>query len=194
MVEQKSVNLRRRRFLLIATSVVGGIGVAGAAVPFVESMEPSALARTAGAPVDVDVSRIEPGMQVTVIWRRKPVWVLRRTPAMISGLSGHDALLRDPKSEAPQQPPYCTNATRSIKPEYFVAIGICTHLGCVPTLREQPGAPDLGASWPGGYFCPCHQSKYDLAGRVFKGMPAPLNLVVPPNKYLSATRVQIGDD
>jgi ubiquinol-cytochrome c reductase iron-sulfur subunit len=191
---RREVDRRRRRFLLAATSVVGGIGVAVAAAPFIRSMEPSARARAAAAPVEVDLGKIEPGMQITVAWRSKPVWVLHRTPAMISSLGGHDALLLDPDSETPQQPPYCANATRSIKPEYFVAVGICTHLGCIPTFRPQPGASDLGNSWPGGYFCPCHQSKYDLAGRVFKDMPAPRNLLVPPNTYLSPTRLQIGEE
>jgi len=189
----RKVNLRRR-FLIIASSLVGGIGVAAAAVPFIESLEPSARARVEGGPVELDLTKIEPGMQITVAWRKKPIWVLHRTPPMLAMLGKHDDLLSDPNSEAPQQPPYCKNSTRSIKPEYFVAVGICTHLGCIPTLREQPGAPDLGASWPGGYFCPCHQSKYDLAGRVFKGMPAPLNLLVPPYQYLSATRLRVGGE
>ncbi len=143
--------------------------------------------------MEVDLSKIEPGVQITVAWRSQPIWVLHRTPETLVLLGKHNDVLRDPNSEVPQQPPYCKNPTRSIKPEYFVAVGICTHLGCIPTLREEPGAPDLGASWPGGYFCPCHQSKYDLAGRVFKGMPAPRNLLVPPYKYLSAARVQIGE-
>ena len=189
---KREVNVRRR-FLLVASSVVGGMGVVAAAVPFVASLNPSARAQAAGAPVEVDLGKIEPGMQITVSWRSKPIWVLHRTPEMLAGLGKHDDLLRDPNSEVPQQPADCKNSSRSIKPEYFVAVGICTHLGCIPTLREEPGAPDLGATWPGGYFCPCHQSKYDLAGRVFKGMPAPRNLLVPPYKYLSATRVQIGE-
>lgn len=193
-MSEREIQLQRRRFLLIASGVVGGIGVAAAAVPFVASMEPSAAARAAGGPVEVDLGKIDPGTQITVVWRNKPVWILHRTPAMLALLSKHDSVLRDPDSAAPQQPPYCKNATRSIKPEYFIAVGICTHLGCIPTLRAEPGAPDLGASWPGGYFCPCHQSKYDLAGRVFKGMPAPLNLLVPANKYLSPTHIQVGEE
>lgn len=183
---------RHRRSLLIGTTVVGGIGITSAMVPFVASMLPSARARAAGGPVDVDVSRIEPEMEVTVVWRGKPAWVLRRTPEMLGQLGKHDHLLSDPRSEQPQQPPYCENATRSIRPDYFVVIGICTHLGCSPTLREGTAAPDLGVDWPGGWFCPCHGSKFDLAGRVFKGVPAPLNLVVPPHQYVSETRLRIG--
>jgi ubiquinol-cytochrome c reductase iron-sulfur subunit len=184
----------RRRILLIGVTLAGGIGLAAAAVPFVASMEPSARAKAAGAPVDVDIGKIEPGMQITVRWRGKPVWILHRTEDMLRRLGGHDALLRDPDSVEAQQPPYCKNATRSIRPSHFVVIGICTHLGCSPTLREDVGAPDLGADWPGGYLCPCHGSKFDLAGRVFKDMPAPLNLVVPRHRYLGQTRLLIGVD
>jgi len=167
--------------------------MAAAAVPFVTSLLPSARARAAGAPVDVDISKIEPGMQITALWRGKPIWVLHRTASMLAKLGKHDYLLADPRSEQPQQPPYCKNATRSIHPDHFVVIGICTHLGCSPTFRREVGAPDLGADWPGGYFCPCHGSKFDLAGRVFKGVPAPLNLVVPPHQYVSKDLVRIGE-
>ena len=184
----------RRRFLALGAGALGGIGIVAAAIPFAASLEPSAKARAAGGPVEVSISKIEPAMQITVRWRGKPVWVLHRTPEMLRLLGGHDELLRDPQSKAPQQPPYCKNATRSIRPEYFVAIGICTHLGCSPNLREEVDAPDLGANWPGGYLCPCHGSKFDLAGRVFKGVPAPLNLVIPAHKYLSQTEIRIGEE
>lgn len=166
----------------------------GVAVPLVMSMLPSARAKAAGAPVEVDIGKIEPGMLLTVEWRGKPVWVVNRTKAMLDQLPKNDPLLVDPNSEVPQQPPYCKNPTRSIKPEYLVAIGICTHLGCSPTYRKDVGAADLGADWPGGFFCPCHGSRFDLAARVFKGVPAPTNLVIPPHQYLSAARIQIGVD
>ena len=133
-------------------------------------------------------------MQITVEWRGKPVWILHRTREMLNLLSKHDVELRDPQSEQPQQPEYARNATRSINPRYFIATGICTHLGCIPTYRNEAGAADLGAAWPGGFFCPCHGSRFDLAGRVFKGVPAPTNLVIPPHRYVTDTRVVIGDD
>jgi ubiquinol-cytochrome c reductase iron-sulfur subunit len=195
MADKISVtDMRRRRFLVAATSIVGGMGVATAAYPFIMSMLPSQKAKAEGGPVVADIRKIEPGMLVTFRWRGKPVWVLHRTKEMLAMLGTHDQLLRDPQSKEPQQPAYCQNATRSIKPEYFVAVGICTHLGCVPTYRKDVGAADLGANWPGGFFCPCHGSKYDLAGRVFKDVPAPLNLVVPRHMYLAENRISIGDD
>ncbi len=192
-MNDQTVDLRRRHWLVVGTTLTGSVGIACATAPFITSMLPSAAARAAGAPVDVDISKIEPGMEITVLWRGKPVWVLHRAEAMLAMLGKHDNLLLDPRSEQPQQPPYCKNATRSIEPSYFVVIGVCTHLGCSPTLREQLGAPDLGAGWPGGWLCPCHGSKFDLAGRVFKDVPAPLNLVVPPHRYLSPTSVRVGD-
>jgi len=164
------------------------------AVPLVMSMLPSARARAASAPVEVDISKLEPGMLLTVEWRGKPVWVVNRSKEMLDLLPKHDAQLADPKSEMPQQPDYTTNPTRSIKPEYLVLVGICTHLGCSPTFRKDVGAADLGADWPGGFFCPCHGSRFDLAGRVFKGVPAPTNLVVPPHHYLSETLLLVGVD
>lgn len=193
-VDGQKVDARKRKFLIAATSAVGGVAVAGVAVPLVMSMLPSARARAAGAPVEVDISKIEPGMLLTVEWRGKPVWIVNRTPEMLGLLGKHDDQLTDPKSEQPQQPDYCTNPTRSIKPELLVAVGICTHLGCSPTFRKEVGAADLGGDWPGGFFCPCHGSRFDLAARVFKGAPAPTNLVIPPHQYLSDAKLLIGVD
>jgi len=193
-VEGQKVDARKRKFLIAATSAVGGVAVAGVAVPLVMSMLPSARAKAAGAPVEVDISKVEPGMLLTVEWRGKPVWIVNRTPEMLGLLGKHDDKLTDPKSEQPQQPDYCTNPTRSIKPELLVAVGICTHLGCSPTFRKEVGAADLGGDWPGGFFCPCHGSRFDLAARVFKGAPAPTNLVIPPHQYLSDAKLLIGVD
>jgi ubiquinol-cytochrome c reductase iron-sulfur subunit len=193
-VDGQQVDTRKRKFLISATSAVGGVAVVGVAVPLLMSMMPSARAKAAGAPVEVDISKVEPGMLLTVEWRGKPVWVVNRTKEMLDRLPKNDPLLVDPNSDMPQQPAYCKNGTRSIKPEYLVAVGICTHLGCSPTYRKEVGAADLGADWPGGFFCPCHGSKFDLAARVFKGVPAPTNLVVPPYQYLSNTKLLIGVD
>jgi ubiquinol-cytochrome c reductase iron-sulfur subunit len=191
----EGVDKGRRRFLVAATTVVGGVGAAAVAVPFVTSMMPSARARAAGAPVEIDISAVEPGQRVTAEWRGKPVWVVRRTEKMLADLPSHDGNLRDPASEvADQQPAYAQNATRSIKPEFAVLIGICTHLGCSPTFRPELAPADLGPDWKGGFFCPCHGSTFDLAGRVFQSVPAPTNLVVPPHRYISDTRLIIGED
>jgi len=190
----QKVDTRKRKFLIAATSAVGGVAVAGVAVPLVMSMLPSARAKAAGAPVEVDISKIEPGMLLTAEWRGKPVWVVNRTKEMLVLLAKPNDKLVDPNSEQPQQPEYCKNATRSIKPEFLVAVGICTHLGCSPTYRKEVGAEDLGADWPGGFLCPCHGSRFDLAARVFKNVPAPTNLVIPPHQYLSAGKIQIGVD
>lgn len=184
----------QRRRLLVATSAAGGAAAVATAIPFVASMAPSERARALGAPAEADIAKLGDGEMTTVEWRGQPVWILRRTPDMIERLGRIDALLLDPTSEKPQQPDYCRNATRSIKPEVLVAVGICTHLGCVPTYRPEVGPPDLGRDWPGGYYCPCHGSRFDLAGRVYKDVPAPLNLVVPKHKYLSDTRLLIGED
>lgn len=184
------VDLKRRRFLATATSVVSGAGVAVVAWPFISSMEPSARAKAAGAPVEVNIEKIEPGQLVRYEWRGKPVWVVRRTKRMLHSLDEIEPKLRDPNSKvASQQPAYAQNQTRSIKPEYLVLIGICTHLGCSPTYVPQPSASFDGV---GGFFCPCHGSRFDLAGRVFNNVPAPINLEVPPYKYLSDTRILIG--
>lgn len=193
-MSNKEVDRSKRRFLIAATTAVGAVGAAVVAVPFVKSMLPSQRAKAAGAPVEVDISKVEPGMLLTVEWRGKPVWIVNRTKEMLDLLVKHDDRLKDPKSEEMQQPEYCKNATRSIKPQYLVAVGICTHLGCSPTFRKEIGPADLGADWPGGWFCPCHGSRFDLAARVFKDVPAPTNLVIPPYKYLSDARLLIGED
>lgn len=191
--ECSQVDLDKRNFL-IATSAVGALGCAAVAVPFVKSMTPSERAKAAGAPVEVDISKVVPGSMMTAEWRGKPVWIIHRTDEMTADLAKHDDQLSDPKCEVTsQQPAYCKNATRSIKPNIAVVVGICTHLGCSPTEKLQRGG-DMGVNWTGGFFCPCHGSKFDLAGRVFKGSPAPINLVVPPHKYLSDNIVLIGVD
>jgi ubiquinol-cytochrome c reductase iron-sulfur subunit len=194
MASDESVNKTKRRFLLGATTAVGTVGVIAAAVPFGMSLWPSERARAAGVPVEVDISKLEPGQKINVEWRGKVVWVLHRTPAMLATLPKLDGRVVDPKSEVDQQPKEAKNEGRSIKPEIFVAVGICTHLGCVPTYRPEVAPGDLGADWLGGFFCPCHQSKFDLAGRVYKGVPAPTNLVIPPYKFVSDTRIVIGED
>lgn len=194
-MSEKSVDTSRRRFLVIGASVMGAVAAGVAATPFVASMFPSARAKAAGAPVEVDLTKVEPGMLLAVEWRGKPVWVVNRTKEMLDMLGKHDDKLTDAASEAAaQQPDYCKNATRSIKPEYLVVVGICTHLGCSPTFRKEVGPVDLGADWPGGWFCPCHGSRFDLAARVFNGSPAPTNLVIPPHKYLSDTKILVGVD
>jgi ubiquinol-cytochrome c reductase iron-sulfur subunit len=193
-VDGQKMNTSKRKFLIAATSAVGGVAAVAVAVPLLLSMQPSARAKAAGAPVEVDISKVEPGMLLTVEWRGKPVWIVNRTKEMLDMLPKIDSRLTDPNSDMPQQPAYCKNPTRSIKPEYLVAVGICTHLGCSPTFRKEVGAADLGADWPGGFFCPCHGSRFDLAARVFKGVPAPLNLVIPPHQYLGDAKLLIGVD
>ncbi len=183
---------KTRRRLLIGTSVVGGVGVAAAVVPFAMSFWPSARAKAAGAPIEVDISKIEPGQKIDVEWRGKVCWLVNRTKPMLDSLPKLDPRLADPNSDASQQPANCKNEHRSIKEAMWVAVGICTHLGCSPTYRPEVAPADLGPDWLGGFFCPCHQSKFDLAGRVYKGVPAPWNLVIPPHKYLSDTRIAIG--
>lgn len=188
-------NLQRRRFLTAATTVVGGVIVGLAVTPFIRSMEPSLLAKAAGAPIDVDVSKIEPGQLITVMWRSRPIWVLHRSPAQLKTLQDPALIktLKDPDSKEPQQfGAPVVNWHRSLKPELFVAVAICTHLGCIPTYRPQVAPPDLGPSWVGGFFCPCHGSRYDLAARVIDGSPAPLNIPVPPYHYVSDTLVRVG--
>jgi len=187
-----TVDTGKRRFLIGATGIVGSIGGVAAATPFVMSLFPSERAKAAGAPVEVEIGKIEPGQKIDVEWRGKVVWLINRTPPMLESLPKLDPKLADPKSEVPQQPPYCKNEYRSIKQAMFVAVGICTHLGCSPTYRPEVAPGDLGPDWLGGFFCPCHQSKFDLAGRVYAGVPAPTNLVVPPHKYLSDTKIVIG--
>jgi ubiquinol-cytochrome c reductase iron-sulfur subunit len=191
-----NVDTGRRRFLVASTSVVAAVGAGFVAVPFVSSWMPSERAKNAGAPVEVDISKLEEGRMMVVEWQSKPVWIVKRSEKTLSDLPTIDGDLRDPASEnVDQQPAYAQNANRSIKPEILVLVGICTHLGCSPTFRPDIGAADLGGeSWLGGFFCPCHSSKFDLAGRVFQGVPAPTNLVVPPHKYLSDNVILIGDD
>lgn len=191
-----AVDLGKRRFLVIATSVVGGIGTLAAIWPFVASMNPSQRAKAAGAPVEVDISKVEPGMLLAVEWRGKPVWIVNRTKEMLDQLPKNDDRLADPKSDSSKQPEDCKNETRSVKEHVniLVAVGVCTHLGCSPTYRKEVAPADLGADWPGGFFCPCHGSKFDMAARVFKGVPAPINLEIPPYKYLSDTRLLIGEE
>ncbi|MCG2581450.1 MAG: ubiquinol-cytochrome c reductase iron-sulfur subunit [Marinobacter sp.] len=188
------VSQGRRRFLIGATSVVGGVGVVGAAVPFVASWNPSAKAEAAGAPVTVNVSKIEPGQQITTEWRGKPVWIVRRTEQMLENIEKLNGEVKDPQSEAPQQPQYIEGIYRSIKPEIAVIVGLCTHLGCVPSYRPEVAPADLGEDWLGGFFCPCHGSHYDLAGRVYQAQPAPLNLEVPPYRYDDDVTLTIGLD
>ncbi|MEX0334632.1 ubiquinol-cytochrome c reductase iron-sulfur subunit [Vibrio tubiashii] len=187
------LNNGRRRFLTATTAVVGGLGAAAVAVPFIKSWNPSEKAKAAGAPVEVDIGKLEEGQMVRVEWRGKPVWVVRRAQSVVEGLKAIDGQLRDPSSAEEQQPTYAQNAYRSIKPEYFVAVGICTHLGCSPTyLPDSFNEQVQGVK--SGFFCPCHGSKFDMAGRVFQGVPAPLNLVVPKHQYLSDSKIIIGVD
>jgi ubiquinol-cytochrome c reductase iron-sulfur subunit len=194
-METNQVDRGKRRFLIAATSAVGGVATVGTVLPLVLSMMPSARAKAAGAPIEAEIGKIEPGAVLTLEWRGKPVWVVNRTKEMLDMLATHDDQLADPKSDVPQQPDYCKNATRSLKPEYLIAVGICTHLGCSPTYRKDIGAADLGgADWHGGFFCPCHGSRFDLAGRVYAGVPAPTNLVVPPHRYVSESLILIGED
>ena len=193
-MDNQQINQGRRRFLTLATGAAAGAAGAGVATPFILSFFPSEKAKAAGAPVEIDVSRIEPGQLITAEWQGKPIWVLNRTDAQQKELPALDGELADPKSEVDHQPAYAQNELRSIKPNIFVAIGICTHLGCSPTFRPDVAPADLGPQWKGGFFSPCHGSKFDLAGRVYKGVPAPTNLVVPPYKYLSDAVILVGDD
>ena len=193
-MDNQQINQGRRRFLTLATGAAAGAAGAGVATPFILSFFPSEKAKAAGAPVEIDVSRIEPGQLITAEWQGKPIWVLNRTDAQQKELPALDGELVDPKSEVEHQPAYAQNELRSIKPNIFVAIGICTHLGCSPTFRPDVAPADLGPHWQGGFFCPCHGSKFDLAGLVYKGVPAPTNLVVPPYKYLSDAVILVGDD
>ena len=188
------VDLGRRHFLTVATSITGGVGVFLAAVPFVLSMKPSVKAKALGAPVEIDISRLEPGQATYVAWRGRSIAVVSRTPEMLASLAYLIPQLDDPDSEQPQQPEYAQNQFRSRKSEFLVVESLCTHLGCSPTFRPEVAPADLGPDWKGGFFCPCHGSFFDLAGRVFKDVPAPLNLVIPPHKYLSEYIILIGDD
>jgi ubiquinol-cytochrome c reductase iron-sulfur subunit len=191
----EALNDPAKRQWLIATGVAGGVAAVATAIPLVSTFAPSERAKAAGGPVEVDIGDILPGGSKTVEWRGKPVWIVRRTPEMLAALEGHDAELADPLSARDQQPPYARNAARAVKPEIFVAVGICTHLGCSPSNAPAGAAnPSLPADWAGGFFCPCHGSTFDGAGRVFKNKPAPTNLEIPPHRFASETRLLIGDD
>jgi ubiquinol-cytochrome c reductase iron-sulfur subunit len=192
--QTNGIDKKRRHFLTAAATVVGGAGILATAVPFVSTLSPSAKTKAIGGPIEVDISGIKPGEKMTVKWRGKPVWILRRSEASVADLSGMTEILRDPDSEVDQQPEYAKNGYRSVKPEYLVVVGLCTHLGCSPNYLASGEENDFGADWKGGFFCPCHGSKFDLAGRVYKGVPAPANLVVPKYQFISETKVLIGDD
>lgn len=190
-----NIDTGKRRFLTAAASVVGGAGAIAVAIPFVVSVAPSAKAEAAGAPIMVDISQLEVGQLLTVEWRGKPVWIYRRSPEVLEALPTLADELRDPDSEVvSQQPEYCQNELRSIRDEVMVLVGICTHLGCSPTYRPELAPEDLGKEWKGGFFCPCHGSKFDLAGRVYQGVPAPINLEVPPYHFQGDNTVIVGED
>lgn len=193
-ITSEHVDEKKRRLLVTGASVVGGAGTVALVVPFISSMSPSAKAKAAGAPVEADISKLAPGQLVIVEWRGKPVWVVNRTEETLAALEGNRDRLSDPDSEEPQQPEYAKNINRSINPKYMIVIGICTHLGCSPTYRPELAPADLGSDWTGGFFCPCHGSKFDFSGRVYAGVPAPTNLEVPPHAYLTDTRLVIGED
>ena len=190
----QEVDKSKRGFLVVATSVVGGVAAGAAAVPFVGSMFPSERAKAAGAPVEADISKLAPGEMQIVEWRGKPVFIIRRTKEMLEGIEKNNGVVADPKSEVPQQPDYAKNEFRSIKPDISVLVGVCTHLGCSPQPKSADAKGDMGMAWNGGFYCPCHGSKFDFAGRVFKGVPAPINLEVPKYKFAGDDKIIIGDD
>ncbi len=194
MSNEEQVNCGRRR-LLVATSAAGGVATVAAVVPFLASLQPSERAKAAGAPVEVDIGKLGPGEMMTVEWRGKPVWIIHRTKEMLDALPKINDQVADPESAKPMQPDYAGGVNRSIKPEILVVVGICTHLGCSPTEKFKTGADSgIDPNWPGGFFCPCHGSTFDLSGRVYKSKPAPDNLEVPPHKYLADTKIVIGED
>lgn len=188
------VNTSRRRFLVASTAAVGAAGAVGIAVPFLGSWQPSAKAKAAGAPVTIDISKLRPGEMVTEEWRGKPVFVLRRTPEQLANIEKLNAAVADPDSKNSAQPAYISGIARAVKEEYLIVLGLCTHLGCSPKHRPEIAPADLGGDWLGGFFCPCHGSKFDLSGRVYKAVPAPTNLEVPPHRYQSDFVVVIGED
>lgn len=197
MANEETVDTGRRRFLAASTAVVGGIGMATATVPFIKSWQPSEKAKAAGAPVTVDIGKIEAGQLLTVAWRSLPVFVVNRSQAQLGALPSQDPRLVDPRSDrssADQQPKYAQNEVRSIKPEWLVLVGLCTHLGCVPDFAPQLKPEPYDPLWKGGFYCPCHKSRYDMAGRVYAGVPAPKNLLVPPYRFIDDTHIQIGVD
>jgi ubiquinol-cytochrome c reductase iron-sulfur subunit len=188
------VDTGRRQFLTVATVATGVVGAAFAAVPFLASWKPSARAKALGAPVEVDIGNVEPGAMIKVEWRGKAIYIVHRTPQMLAQLEGMAPQLRDPESKQSEQPDFARTPARALKPEYLVLVGVCTHLGCAPLDRFTPGDVTVAADWPGGFFCPCHGSKFDLSGRVFKDVPAPTNLSVPPYRFLSDNRLLIGSE
>jgi len=188
------VDKGRRQLLTAATALTGAVGAAFAAAPFLASWKPSARAKALGAPVEVDISKLEVGAMLKVEWRGKPVYVVHRSQEMVAELPENDDRLADPESKASIQPDYAQNESRAIRPEFLVVLGVCTHLGCAPMGRFTPGDAELGADWPGGFYCPCHGSKFDLAGRVFKGVPAPTNLTVPPYAFADDNHILVGQD
>jgi ubiquinol-cytochrome c reductase iron-sulfur subunit len=188
----EEVDTGRRHFLTVATIATGAVGAAFVAVPFLASWKPSARAKAMGAPVEVDIGKLDPGAMLKVEWRGKAIYIVNRTPQMLAQLEGVDGRLRDPGSNESEQPEFAKNPARALKPEYLVLVGVCTHLGCAPLDKFTKGDVTVGADWPGGFFCPCHGSKFDMSGRVFKDVPAPTNLPVPPYSYLSDTRILIG--
>jgi ubiquinol-cytochrome c reductase iron-sulfur subunit len=190
----ESTGFTRRHFLTVATLVTGGAGAIGAAVPFVSSFNPSARAQALGGPVQFDISKLEPGAMAKVEWRGMPIYVVHRTEEMLASLKKDESMLRDPSSKESVQPSYAMNQHRSLRPAFLVLEGRCTHLGCAPMSRFEVAPADLGPNWPGGFFCPCHGSKFDLAGRVFQGVPAPTNLEVPPYRFINDNTVLIGSD
>ena len=195
LMANEEVNQGRRRFLAGTTAVLGGVGVVATAIPFIKSWEPSARAKSAAAPVTVDISPIEAGQMVRYAWRGLPVFIVNRTQDQLAGLPAQDSRLKDPNSQnTDQQPKYCQNEHRSIKPEWLVVVGICTHLGCVPDYKGEVRPEPFDPAWKGGFYCPCHKSRYDMSARVYDGVPAPANLVVPPYHFVTDTQVQIGVD
>ena len=195
-MSKEGVDVGRRRFLTLTTTAVGAVGAGFAAVPFLASLAPSERAKALGASVSIDISKLEPGQMVVAVWRRQPIWVVRRTPEMLATLDTVASQLSDPDSKVEQQPDYITKtgAARALKPEFMVLRGICTHLGCSPKFRPDSPAPEIASDWKGGFFCPCHGSKFDLSGRVYAGVPAPTNLVVPQHRYKDDKTLVIGED
>lgn len=194
MSEAEQVDEGRRHFLLVATSAVGAVGAVATAVPFLSSWLPSARAQALGGPVEADISKLEVGEMMKVEWRGQPIYIVHRSKEMLADLKGHNDKLRDPDSDEPQQPAFAKNIDRSLKPDILVLIGVCTHLGCAPLAKFTPGDTTVAPNWPGGFYCPCHGSLYDMSGRVFKDVPAPLNLVVPPYYFSSDTALIIGTE
>ena len=190
--KSENVDIQRRKFLLKSTGLLGGAGMLLALTPFIASWFPNRKTQSTAQPIHVDLCALAPGQKMTVMWCGKPIWIVRRTPEMISQLSHHDNLLRDPDSLVQQQPPYAQNTSRSIRPDILVLVGLCTHLGCSP--QDKPEVSEVSSDWPGGFYCPCHGSTFDLAGRVFKGVPAPINLEVPPYRFESEDVIVIGEN